>query len=132
MYNFSGWKWEANTDGYCYDGIPCKSMLPHSREFNRLFVCLSKQSPRLFFYYPVGCTGYFGFKFYSISEMKIRFRCFMPNRHKAIFTFSKQPFNELKIFATVHSLVNYTILINSCQAHLPVQYALSVELIRWK
>ena len=99
-----------------------------SREFNRLFVCLSYQS--CYFFYPVGYTEHFGLKFYSISEMKIRFRCFMPNRHKAIFTFSKQSFNEIKIFATVHSLVNYTILIDSCQAHLPVQYALSVELIR--
>ena len=28
---------------------------------------------------------------------------------------------NLKIFATVHSLMNYTHLIDSCQAHLPVQ-----------
>ena len=33
------------------------------------------------------------------------------------------------IFATVHSLMNYTNWIDSCQAYLPVQYALNIELI---
>ena len=36
---------------------------------------------------------------------------------------------NLKIFATIHSLMNYTNLIDCCQAHLPVQYALNNELI---
>ena len=35
---------------------------------------------------------------------------------------------NLKIFATVHSLMHYTNLIDSCQAHLPVQYASNIEL----
>ena len=30
---------------------------------------------------------------------------------------------NLKIFATVYSLMNYTTLIDSCQAHLPMQRA---------
>ena len=42
-----------------------------------------------------------------------------------IFTFSKQSFNESLDFATDHSLMNYTTLIDSCQAQLPVQYALT-------
>ena len=37
---------------------------------------------------------------------------------------------NLKIFATVHSLMNYTTLIDSCQTHLPVQRASNIELIR--
>ena len=31
------------------------------------------------------------------------------------------------IYATVHSLMNYTNLIDSCQAHLPVQYAPNIS-----
>ena len=38
---------------------------------------------------------------------------------------------NLKIFETVHSLMNYTHLINSCQAHLPVQYASKVICQKW-
>ena len=38
----------------------------------------------------------------------------------------------LKIFATDHGLMNYTHLIDSCQAHFPVQYASNIELIRQK
>ena len=41
-----------------------------------------------------------------------------------IFIFSKQAFNESLDFATVHSLMNDINLIDSCQAHLPVQYHL--------
>ena len=37
---------------------------------------------------------------------------------------------NLKIFATVHSLMNDTNLNYSCQAHLPMQYASNIELIR--
>ena len=37
---------------------------------------------------------------------------------------------NLKIFETVHSLMNYTNLIDNCQAHLPMQYASNIELIR--
>ena len=40
--------------------------------------------------------------------------------HDFIFTFSKQSFSESLNFATVHSLMNYTNLIDSCQANLPV------------
>ena len=36
---------------------------------------------------------------------------------------------NLKIFATVHSFVNYTNLIDSCQAYLPGQNASNIELI---
>ena len=39
---------------------------------------------------------------------------------------------NLKIFATIHSLMNETNLIDSCQAHLHVQYASNMELIRQK
>ena len=37
---------------------------------------------------------------------------------------------NLKIFATVHSLMKDTRLIDRCQVHLPVQYALNIEFIR--
>ena len=54
--------------------------------------------------------------------------------HKAKFTFSNQAFNESEdfFFATVHSLMNVKNLIDSCQAHLPVQYDLNIELILQK
>ena len=39
---------------------------------------------------------------------------------------------NLKIFTNVHSLMNYTNLIESCQTHLAVQYASNIELIRQK
>ena len=42
------------------------------------------------------------------------------------------PLMNLKIFATVHSLMNYTNLIDSCQAHLPVHYSSNIEFIRQK
>ena len=35
--------------------------------------------------------------------------------------FRSNPLMNLKIFETVHSLMNYTNLIDSCQAHLPAQ-----------
>ena len=44
---------------------------------------------------------------------------------------SKYLMNHL-ICATAHSLMNYINSIDSCQAHLPVQYALNIELIRQK
>ena len=37
---------------------------------------------------------------------------------------------NLKIFATVHSLMKDTTVNDSCQAHLPVQYASNIEFIR--
>ena len=37
---------------------------------------------------------------------------------------------NLQIFATIHSLMNNTNLIDSCQAHLPVQHTLNIEFIR--
>ena len=46
-----------------------------------------------------------------------------------IFSFSKQSFNESLDFS---NLMNYMNLIDSCQAHLPVQYALNTEFIRQK
>ena len=48
--------------------------------------------------------------------------------------FWSKPLMNLKIFATVHSLMNYTNLnlIDSCQAHLPVQYASYIEFILQK
>ena len=48
--------------------------------------------------------------------------------HVLIFTFSMQFFNKPLGFATVHSRMNDTNMTESCQAHLPVQYALSIEL----
>ena len=36
---------------------------------------------------------------------------------------------NIYIFATVHSLMNYTNLIDSCQAQLPVQYASNIKFI---
>ena len=48
--------------------------------------------------------------------------------HALIFTFSKQDYNEFfKIFATVHSFMNDINFIDSCQAHLPVQYASDID-----
>ena len=43
--------------------------------------------------------------------------------------FRSKPLMNLEIFATVHSLIN---LIDSRQAHLPMQYALNIKLIRQK
>ena len=37
--------------------------------------------------------------------------------------FRSNPLMNLQIFASFHSLMNYTHLIDSSQAHLPVQYA---------
>ena len=37
---------------------------------------------------------------------------------------------NLQIFATVHNLMNNTTLIDSSQAHLPMQHASNIELIR--
>ena len=50
----------------------------------------------------------------------------------SIFTFSWQAFNEHLDFATVHSLMKGVNLIDSCQAHLPVQYASNIKFIRPK
>ena len=52
--------------------------------------------------------------------------------YETIFTFSKLSFNESLDFATVHSLINYTNLIDSCQAHLPMQYTSNIEFISQK
>ena len=57
---------------------------------------------------------------------------FAKTRHGVIFTFLKQAFNESLNFATVHSLMNDTNLIDSCQAHLPVLYASNIEFLRQK
>ena len=38
----------------------------------------------------------------------------------------------LRFFATAHSLMNDTNMIDSCQAHLPVQYSSNIELIPQK
>ena len=46
--------------------------------------------------------------------------------------FQSKPLMNLKIFATVHSLMNDIKLIDSCQIHLPVQYASNIEFIRQK
>ena len=48
------------------------------------------------------------------------------------FTFSNQAFNESLDFAAVHSLMNDMNLIDSCQAHLPVQYVSNIKFIRLK
>ena len=46
--------------------------------------------------------------------------------------FRSNPLMNLKIFATVRSLMNYANKIDSCQAHLPVQYSSNIELIGQK
>ena len=46
--------------------------------------------------------------------------------------FRSNPLMHLWIFATVHSQMNCTNLIDSCQAHLPIQYASNIELIGQK
>ena len=46
--------------------------------------------------------------------------------------FRSNPLVNLYFFATVHSLMNHTNLIDSCQAHLPVQHASTIKLIRQK
>ena len=43
--------------------------------------------------------------------------------------FGSNPLMNLLIFATVHSLMNNTNLIDSCQAHFPVQYTSNIDLI---
>ena len=52
--------------------------------------------------------------------------------HAQLFTFLKQSFNVSLDFCNVRSLMNYTNLIDSCQAHLPVQYASNIKHIRQK
>ena len=54
------------------------------------------------------------------------------NIHDIILTFLKQSFNELLDFATVHSLVNYTNLVDICLAHLAAKHASNIEIIRQK
>ena len=41
----------------------------------------------------------------------------------------RNPLMNLRIFAMVHSLTNYTFLSDSYQAHLPMQYAPNIKLI---
>ena len=41
--------------------------------------------------------------------------------------FQSKPLINLKIFVTVHSLINDVNLIDSCQDHLPVQYPSNIE-----
>ena len=50
----------------------------------------------------------------------------------AVCYIQSKPFIYLKAFATVHSPMKYTKLIDSCQAHMPVQYASKIEFIRHK
>ena len=46
--------------------------------------------------------------------------------------FRSNPLMNFKIFATIHSLMNDTNLIDSCHSHLSVRNAWNVELIRQK
>ena len=46
--------------------------------------------------------------------------------------FQSQPLINLKIFATVYNLMKDINIIDSCQAHLPVQYALINKFISQK
>ena len=46
--------------------------------------------------------------------------------------FQSNPSVNLYIFATVYSLMNDINLIDSCQAHLPMQYASNIEFIPQK
>ena len=66
----------------------------------------------------------------GIDDMTKTITTFLYGEYSEIFTFSKQFFNERIDFATIHSLMNYTNLIDSSWAHLPVQCASNNELIR--
>ena len=68
----------------------------------------------------------------DISQGKLEVEAIHLMTDMSNFSFSKQYLNESIDFASVHSLMNYTNLIDSCQAHLPMQYALNIELIRQK
>ena len=64
-----------------------------------------------------------------VCKLLSRFTVFnLKSTHAPIFTFSKLVMN-LQIFATIYSLMNDINLIDSCQAHLPVQYAWNIEFI---
>ena len=43
--------------------------------------------------------------------------------------FRSNPLMHLSFFATVHRLMSYTSLIDSCQLHLPVHYASNIEMM---
>ena len=60
---------------------------------------------------------------YDLGEVQ----CHNMSYYVVIFTFSKQAFNESLDFATVHSLMIDINLIDSCQAHLPEQYASNID-----
>ena len=42
------------------------------------------------------------------------------------------PLMNLRIFETVHSLMNYTYLIDSCQAHMPMHFPSNIKFIHQK
>ena len=70
-----------------------------------------------------------------MTEKKTRFceqMYFKVHVFNSIFTFSKQSFNE-SLDKMQPFIASWTtqILIDSCQAHLPVQYASNIELIPW-
>ena len=66
----------------------------------------------------------------AIGMKRVNFNAAIP--YIVIFTFSKQAFHEFLDFSNLHSLMNDKNLIDSCQANLPVQYALNIEFIRQK
>ena len=60
-------------------------------------------------------------------------KCFFFNFYTILcLHIQRKPLMNLEIFATVHSLMNDINLFDSCQAHLPVQYASNIEFIRQK
>ena len=80
-------------------------------------ICILLLMHSLFSGFPHGCL------WNRIIKTKMCSMCIwcikVCQSHIKIFTFSKQSFNESLYFVTVHSLINYTKLIDSCQVHLP-------------
>ena len=62
------------------------------------------------------------------------FQCTVQSIFIYIYIFEAILYWIYRLFATVHIFINYTNLIDSCQAHLPVQYASNIELVcqRWQ
>ena len=73
--------------------------------------------------------SYLTFFTFIISAMQPVFVGY-PSSNFQYLHFQSMPIMNLYIFATVLSLMKDINLIDICQAHLPVQYALNIEFIR--
>ena len=71
----------------------------------------------------------------NVKHFGLHLLCTRPEVFMIPWTFQKLNLflkyikQSFKIFATVHSLMNDINLIDSCQTHLPMQYALNIEFI---